>query len=136
MLIRKRIAKEGGRLTYRPSISICNTNPVLLREIIKRTGINRVYQHIRTPQDHHRAESYTWRMTSTDIERLVPSLLPWLFIKRRQAELLLEFITYARHNACTGGKPRQMMGEVRRHEIYQEIRNLNRRGRTNEPVIW
>lgn len=115
----------------RSVVSISNTNLKLLREVVKKTGINRIYKHIRPKTDknrNHVKTAYTWRMVSTEIKIVLPAVLPWLVIKKKQAKLLLEALRIAEINTPRKGEKFKIVKGTRRHEIHLEIKFLNRKG--------
>lgn len=83
---------------------------------------------VKMPENTNQKQLYVWRLTSAHgVKEFIESIKPYLFLKRRQAEILLEF--YATMNERFSGKP--VLPEVRelRAKLHKEIRVLNRRGR-------
>lgn len=122
MLIDRR--KQRAR-QFRAVVSVANTDPRLAEALALKTGIDRVYVH-KAPGPRNR-QQYTWRMNAEEQRRWLPALLPWLVLKRRQAELLLEYLKISKENTCVLGKPMAFTNLDRKVEIHTEIRKLNRR---------
>lgn len=84
MLLRRVRSSRQPRLftvQYRASVTISNTDPRLLREIVRKTGINRIYEHVRPPTDqnaNHKRRSFTWRMVSTEIRGVTKSTIQFV----------------------------------------------------------
>jgi hypothetical protein len=69
-------------------------------------------------------DKYVLVVNSTDQRRVLPEIIPYLIIKREQAELLLEALgILAKRAAWSGDYPKRM------HDIYARIKELNRVGR-------
>src|SRR5262245_16217020 len=100
MLIRRKggMIKRMRNPHFRAVVSISNTDLRLMRALAERTGIDRVYKHVRPLKENHKAESYTWRMVASEIRVWGPKLLPWLVLKREQMGLLLEALAIAEAN--------------------------------------
>jgi hypothetical protein len=70
-----------------------------------------------------------YRLSSNGLRYILPNVIPFLLVKRRHAELLLEALNImgrigfrAKRNQYT------KIDEKRLEEIYQELRRLNQRG--------
>lgn len=134
----KRVGSKKAKVRrnphYRAVVSIATADYRLMEALIKQTGIDRVYQHRingdpRTPM---KRASWTWRLTSEDIQEWLPRVLPYLVLKQQQAKLLLEAIKIK--NKLTPGSPAYNFKEWQRlvprlHLVHAEITKLNRAGR-------
>lgn len=76
--------------------------------------------HVRPRQVPRFKEVYWhWGLTrKADVKRLLEETIPWLVVKRRQAELLLEAVQIA---------PYDPEARIRKDELYLEVRMLNAR---------
>lgn len=132
MLIR-RVAGPNAKVQrnphYRAQVGVYNTDYRLMDALVDRTGVNRVYTHVRQPKENHKKTSYRWNMVADEIREWGPKLLPWLICKREQMVLLLEALEIAEGNTPRLGQPLAYSGLERRDEIYAEIRRLNTKGR-------
>lgn len=83
---------------------------------------------VKMPEDTNQKQLYVWRLTSAhQVKHFVESIKPYLFLKRRHAEIFLEF--YETVQERFSGKP--ITSEVRelRSKLHRELKVLNRRGR-------
>jgi hypothetical protein len=77
---------------------------------------------VRKKHATHLRQQWAWHLYATDLVRLLPDLLPFMVIKRTQAELTLEWAALAER--CWTGKK----SNPRRLEIVYEIQACNRGG--------
>lgn len=117
-------SRKDERVQYTPRVTVkmCDTNPILFLKRKFGGGVSR--QECEPP----RRDAYYWYLDDKhSVKWLLMRVLPYLRVKARQAELLLEFI------AKTPQKPKSQRFDSqeieRRESLYQEIRQLNERGR-------
>lgn len=106
------------KIVINPYVAIYNCVPEVLYWIHKTTELGHIRQ--RCPTKHQRKPVYEWITRSlVDCARISRTVLPYLIIKRRQAELLLEF--------CEN---RALWTTYTDHEltIVDKMRALNKRG--------
>lgn len=111
--------KDGtSRGSYlRPIVQIGQAKPELLEHIMFLVGEGKIA--------HYKQRCfYNLRYFPTVLRELLPQLLPFLFIKRRQAEIVLEFLE------CCAYKPQwgKVLPETvlqRREVLAQECTRLN-----------
>jgi len=126
--------KDKGYLY--PGISFVNSDLTVLEYLRTLFRSNRkISVHARDSRKDNWKQTYTLRIESyADIERILKQVKDHLIIKRRQAELMLEFLEIRK---CTPRQFEYKDGRVRRVavgysqrelEIYKELRKLNRRG--------
>lgn len=141
----KAVAKQPSLLnacTYRPRVGVYNTDRRLLVEIVKHTGVNHIYTHTKKLQANQRNKSYEWRANVGELIWLLPQVLPWLIIKRRQAELVLEYLTELERRRPVRGRRWEHLRDPKRRAqsnkhviaIATKINKLNRRGRHIGPI--
>jgi hypothetical protein len=124
---------QGPRVSVRrgfswsPVLRCASTTPVLLEQIklICKGGAinNQPFQTVA------RKTQKQYRLSSNGLRYILPNVIPFLLVKRRNAELLLEALNImgkigfrAKRNQYT------KIDEKRLEEIYQELRRLNQRG--------
>lgn len=126
MLI-NRSRSRGQGFYWRPQVGIYNTDTRLMEALKDRVGTGSVYAHTRTPKENQKKTSYRWNLNATQIRALLPSVLPWLILKKEQAELLLEACSLIEANKT--GRPPEEAVRLRVAEIADTIKHLNRKGR-------
>lgn len=73
-----------------PIVGVMNTDEGLMQWLSENYG-GAIY-HRKSPSNKaHWKARFEWRIYSAAIDRLIPAMLPFMVIKRRQAELLLRF---------------------------------------------
>jgi hypothetical protein len=116
-------ARAGFR--YQPDLSMANTCRMVLERIVEMCGNGRI-EVTNTVHPIHKL-GYRLRFTSNQIRHVLPQLYPYLIIKRKQAELLLEFLGFT--------VKYQHLSDDQYHRtetLRQELQALNRRGTTVE----
>lgn len=79
--------------------------------------------HIKNDRKAEHQERWKWQISSTLMRTHLPSMLPYLRLKRRHAEIALEFLSGRRRGTnITYGTEWQTV-------LYEEIRVLNLRGK-------
>lgn len=110
--------------TFTPIVEITNTNVEVLNWIKSILSAGGIYTHIY--KTGNRKDISVYRVSSTkDIEWLLMSILPYLRIKKKQAELLLIFCK--EHPSGKGKAKPPTEVEI---DIYYNLKELNRRGLT------
>lgn len=115
-------AKFGYR--YQPMVTLSNTNVAVLEYLQEACGNGRLIQQTNPAHPGHK-DGYALRWSSNQIRHMLPQLLPYLRIKRRQAEFVLSYLSKA-----TQGKKyaQERLDEV--EGLYLEMQALNRKGVT------
>ena len=131
--------KKMNQPHYRPVVVIANTDRRLMNALTDNTGVSRIYGHrIKgAPQVLMKRTQYTWRLAVNDINIWLPRVLPYLVLKKEQAELLLEAMAIKAY--ISPGNPgfqpgirNKLVAELT--EIYLEIRKLNTKGRATQDM--
>lgn len=106
--------------------SVTNTNLDLLNWLELTFGLGVVRPQTHRSSKPHWKPKYAWVLRVEEIPLFLPLIQPYLLVKRRQAELMLEFIEGTRYT----GMHRPLTPEevIRKHEIFTEIGRLNMRG--------
>lgn len=127
-ITRKRDTK-GMRFGYcfRPFLHVASTHKTVLQRLCRWTGnLGKVgkYDDARP----NRKARYQWTVWSNQGAQIVRSVLPFLIIKRKQALAFLRFSTLTR--SCRSPSRRGLTDTQwkRQHQLYNEIRKLNKRG--------
>lgn len=72
----------------RPVVNVANTSEVLIDQLRRMTGIGAKYK-----KTHHMKSCWSWSVRKfSEIRGLLEAVLPFLVVKRKKAELLLEFL--------------------------------------------
>ena len=122
---------RGHAFQYVPKISLDNTDILLLEHFVALVGYGHTGVH-RWVNPSNRKVLYHWYLCSLkDCKRFCEEVLPYLPAKRRQAELIIEFCGI-RMNPNVRKNVAMSKGEttwgLREEEIYQELKELNKRG--------
>lgn len=108
---------SGEKGTPQPYVEISNTSEGVIRAIHALAGCGRVSL---PPKREGRRQMYHWGTSKkADVARVLESMLPYLVLKWRQAELLLE--------ACGIMGYRNPEGMARKFELYRQLKALNGR---------
>jgi hypothetical protein len=107
--------KRETCINYNPIVVVQNTSKELI-EWLQKTFGGQVY--LSKKETKKTRAAWTWRITKKKrIELLLLAVLPYILVKREQANLLLAFVRLER-TAPTSQRVR----------IYEELRRLNSRG--------
>ena len=135
---RKRRYKNQGFENYTCSIKIANTDKRIMDWFKNSFGGN-LYKRVYDSTNQKNA--YCWELVADIGMQFVQKIVPYLKVKRKQAELLLEFrktfnggsYDYLEVKLANGGHGirKAVKKEVveRRENIYQQLRHLNHRGK-------
>lgn len=128
-------SKFKRHLSYRPRISIYNSRRKLLEAVVEKTGMGEIHLHIRRKGREIKSKDvYEWRITRDDCRKLIPKIMPWLILKDRQADALLDIIDIIEKRWPKKG---QKWAHVEDREATNErlinlvalIKQLNKRGK-------
>jgi hypothetical protein len=102
----------------------------VLFDLCREYGIG--YMMVKSRRDNGWKECVIWTIGANACRALLPLVLPYLRVKKRQAELLLQYLDYAQHriNRTEGGREQHA---ARAQAIYDELAALNRRGKEANP---
>ena len=87
--IQRRITPKG-HYSYFPRFQIVNTNQKLMNWIHKKFG-GLIYKKSRKKQNIKWKDQIEWFTTRGLLDTLLPLLLPFLIIKKEQAEIMIKF---------------------------------------------
>jgi len=117
----KKKTKRGFQ--YIPRFSCASTTPLLLVQILKVT-----YPYGFLSSHHKDKRNDFWKktkkvcITSNGLREILPKLIPFLILKRRQAEILLRSMQLLSHGPKSADKEQELF------DLRLEIKKLNRRG--------
>ena len=107
----------------RPHIMVTNTNKSLIKYLRDTTDLGIIYEGKLTNPKHK--PNFRWQLWSLQAQSLLKEVLPYLLIKRKQAELLLEYI-----DRCSGKKGGFLSASMLKYQAKtcDKMRKLNKRG--------
>jgi hypothetical protein len=111
---------------YKPVLTAANTDIPVLEWIRSVTGVGSIVEHCwvnPVATTGGRRTCYVWRCSPQPTKHVLGQILPFLRLKPRQAELVLEF-----QSVMFAGKHMDIADYEKAEEIYHELRRLNRRG--------
>ena len=112
-----------------PYLQIGHTDAVILRDIRQRWGGTVV---LARPSTMKWKAGYFWRVSSRKVEIPLRELVPFLRLKKQQAELVLEALDILSerqiHRPRRGYKFYSVPYPIRMQEIWETLRCLNKRG--------
>jgi hypothetical protein len=109
--------------SYRPDVLIPNTNLNLLKYIRDISKIGYIYE--RPKQKDNWKICYIYRLRKHEYKKFLIPILPYLIIKKRQAELVLQYVSLRKGHKYY---PLTIEEIEVRENIYDEIKPLNERG--------
>jgi len=122
-----------GRL--RPYVYIASNTLELLKKIQKMLGSGSIYERKKQKPNHKIGYTLvTYRMK--DMYMMLKEVFPFMIVKRRHAELILEFLDIRKLQTRkvikgSGGRilgTKSPLSTKREIEIYNELRKINKRG--------
>ena len=109
---------KDGYTIYQARLTVGNTKKELIDYLEKTTGIGRV----RVSHTPRGKPFYYWALHGNNIRKFLPGILPYLLLKRKQAGLLLEYLSIVKVGY------RHLQGDDRRVGIASEMHRLNTGG--------
>lgn len=110
-----------GIQSYQPNATITNTDKEILLFIQKALGLG--FMDSGTQQKQHWKMSHKLWLPQHHLVKFLTLILPYLRLKRRQAELVIEFCSLK-----ADYKDISLEQQARRAAIYVELSELNKRG--------
>jgi hypothetical protein len=122
----KRLAYDSRGKKYRAfqlTFRVVNTSRVLIEWLNQTSGIGTV----RLLADHldNRKPVHSWLISANDCRQILPLLLPYLVIKRRQAEIIIDWLKRISGKRGTRMNPTVFAEKLK---IVEEMKILNKRG--------
>lgn len=115
-------APKGNRVSphVTPLVRISNTEMALIERACEVSGNGVVKK-----QETVTRPVYVWQCSPRQAAHILPQVVPFLVVKRRRAELVLELLSLRGHRSR--GLSRDDMPRVT--EILEEVRSLNQKGK-------
>ena len=120
----KLVSLKSGTPQYEVVVSVVMVNPTAILWAHMVTGLGTIKHFDNGKYNPKWSAFYQWQVSTRDAAKLLEPLLPYLQIKRRQAELLIELTSLKRQSTT-----RQQHAPERQGAIVHEMRTLNFRGR-------
>jgi hypothetical protein len=119
--------KNGrGTVKYCITVSVSNTNFGLIEYLNKITNVGSVFL---VKKKGNRRPQLRWMVFSKQAEEFINQILPFLRVKKPQAEILLESRKY---NRIPGRKGLSLEEKKVKYKLYEKMKELNQRGMLNE----
>ena len=125
----KYLVRRG--FTWNLTVKISNTNADLMNWLNTHFG-EYGHSYISKQRDSRSKRQHTWLIR--DKRNLLPKLLPYLVIKKRHAELLLQALSYLASNGTRQGEEmgkyhqKVARNDIALEKIHEKLRILNARG--------
>jgi hypothetical protein len=133
----KQTKKESRNPYYRLSLIVSQTNYEFLQHWQQLVGIGKMNEKMyQTMASEHCARAWDWRVSTGDAAELLESLLPYLRIKKTEAEIAIKFQRGFQRSSGIGWQvPAEVIAE--REAIYQQMHELkvnytHKRGRKRQ----
>jgi len=111
-------------------LTITNTNKQWLETL--QSWFGGTIHRIEAAGHRNRRACYILRFRSAEVRNVLAAVMPYLLVKRRQAELLMEFFPLAYQRRAMNLPPHQPRDSdpivLKQQAIYEELRRLNQRG--------
>lgn len=116
---------------FKSRITICNTNDLFIYEIKKLcpdSFINPKRGNAIQRHENRWKSLFEIELNVDEARRILVLIMPYLIVKRRQAELMLEFLNLRHIN---NHLPNRLRGQnsVQYRRIVEEMKKLNKRGK-------
>jgi hypothetical protein len=126
------------KICYKVRLTICSTSLSLLDWLVDNFGGNYVAKPIKKGMELKHSKSYNWNLHCEKAAHLIEMVLPYLVIKKQQAELVFAYRKIqALRTKCAPGVFR--VPPELREEIFLMMKSLNHRGpesvTTNTPDL-
>jgi len=119
---RGRRKENRSGIRFQTVLRLCNTDFAALEAIQRMCGNGRIAQ-VTAPKNPNYRTGYILTFSSSQITHLLPQLIPYLVIKKRQAELALEF-----QLSIVSGRNISADREIAANEAYASTRRMNAKG--------
>jgi hypothetical protein len=121
----KKVKVRRG-FSWAPDLRCSSTTPILLEQILNICNGGSISQ-CNFVDGRKRQRQY--HLSSNGLRYILPNVIPFLLVKRRHAELLLEALNIIGKEGFRAKRNQYAkIDEKRLEEIYQELRRLNKRG--------
>jgi hypothetical protein len=111
------------KFSWRANIFITNTYKQFITFIHELFKVGNI-QTYNNKQPHHR-QAYRLRFQANAMRQILPKIYPYLIVKHKQAELMIEALNLLYENRHHFGKGKRAINDKRLEQIYWEIIALN-----------
>ena len=115
--------RNKSGFAFHPQLSITNTNVAILSNVKRIAASGSICRSISSSHPAWK-DKYSYTANSKTIRTILPEVLPYLIGKRKQALLLLKFLSLVKPSANSRFQRTEEM-----HRLYERLRNLNRKGK-------
>lgn len=122
----------SGHGSHNITMRVTNTDSNVLKMLRNWTGIGRLAKRSPRKDFPYHKQQWEWTLNPNDIRQLFPLIIPCLQIKRKPAELIMEFLGY---KARVRGRHVTEAEIARCDKIVAEIRGLNKRAMPGVVVV-
>lgn len=127
---------KTGSLYYQTNMEVTNTDKLLIDWLVENIGgRSTIYTAKQTPQNS-RKEVYRWIVSGNLLTHLCHLLLPYLIIKKRQCEIMIEmrktFEKTGMQKGFQGIQPIDQETLILRKKYFDEMRSLHCRNYSNK----
>ena len=120
---KKAVRKQHHNPTFLVHMDITNTSRDLLGWVRLTTGLGKILDK---PRTKGWKACYKLFFIADEIKPLLERVLPYMLVRRKQAELVLEFIGTIKYHGPA--HPTTVDEYIQKELIFEEIEELNRRG--------
>jgi len=128
---KKETHQQSASARYHPYLIITNNNYEILNEIKELVGTGRLYELSRNYKlQNKQKRAFQYKLTEMNkLKYLLNLIQPYLHLKQKQCELLLNFIDIRKKaKRITGRGHRGATSYTIEEDIYQKLLSLNKRG--------
>lgn len=129
ILISKIAPKKGHYrrgFYYRVNLEIANSNHLFLKRVLELIGKGST--SLNKEKNPLRKDKWQYTGSSLVLKAVLLQILPYLTVKRRVAEKMLEYLAFVDANPIDGPIQVRPGFDERRDALYEEIKRLNERG--------
>ena len=130
--LRTRQGRKGHKRTYwEPIVALCNTRQDILLLVQQEYGGSLWASDNAPSRPAHHKPCSQLRWTDAEALHLLEKIRPYLVLKDRQADLVIEFIRHRQATPIPGQKGHPPEVVAFRRSLADECQTLNKRGVTN-----
>ncbi|MFO0877587.1 MAG: hypothetical protein U0840_09445 [Gemmataceae bacterium] len=129
-ILKPKRSHREGRPGFQAYATIGHTSLELLNKVQQMVGLGKIHDRKATNVRHKRSYQLDWK--PNHLRELLPQLLPHLRLKRRQAELVLEYLGFA---GQVNHKNSDAVAayNAKCEDLHARTKELNRRGASETP---
>ena len=129
-LYQHRDRKARRQFSWRPVLRLLNTNKEWLEGLKQDLGMGRIgYLGMTPPSNSNRKREYELTFTAGEMRIILPQILPFLRIKKENAELLITVLKITENHRKREYKKNIEEIDAVLTPIYEKLKVLNHRGK-------